>query len=223
MPQTVPDGFEFEVTGDTPGRTLDGAGGTSSILAEQVQAKFVTVDADVAALQTAVGLGWVPIGFAEETGNFTIDLTAGGAFPAGTFRMIRIFFRGAISTDDTNLNCRVNGDSTAGLHERGAITRQLSDGSVVTSFASAATSWPLGRFSTFAANNAEITVFDTHLNTTISFMSRGHRASSVATAMQIQEGGGRLAANRLLSTLTVFPTSGSVSSIRWIAEGWRAP
>jgi hypothetical protein len=166
--------------------------------------------------------GWRHIGAAQETANFTIDLTAAGRFPAGTFRLIRVHFRGSITVDDVNLNCRVNSDSTAGLHERGFTVGSLADGAVAATGSSDATSWLLARWSTFAANNATITIYDTHLDTTISFQSTGIRVSSTDSAQQISEAGGRLNDSRLIDSLQVFPTSGAVSSLRWTAEGYLA-
>src|SRR5690606_4367351 len=105
MPQTVPDGFEFEqFPGDEPGRTLHGGhAGDSPILAEQIQSKFVTTDSQLADLSARVaaledgtgGAGWIPITSGSNSGaSFSIDLTAGGKFPSPPlWSVVQIYMR----------------------------------------------------------------------------------------------------------------------------------
>src|SRR5690606_11469539 len=105
MPQTVPDGFEFEqFPTDEPGRTLHGGhAGDSPILAEQIQSKFVTTDSQLADLSARVaaledgtgGAGWIPIISGSNSGaSFSIDLTAGGKFPSPPlWSVVQIYMR----------------------------------------------------------------------------------------------------------------------------------
>src|SRR5690606_18584353 len=119
MPQTPVYGLPFEAPGDLPGRTLDGAGGTSPILAEQVEDELARIDDDVVDLQDQIddinATGWqdlTPAGGTTITGNTTF------AIPSSDFDIIRIYLRGSLDAEGF-IGLRVNNDNTANLHRRG--------------------------------------------------------------------------------------------------------
>lgn len=222
MPQTPVYGLPFEAPGDLPGHTLDGGPvGAEPILAEAVEAELSRIDSDVADLQAEVARGWIPIGSGEELSNFTIDLTAGGKFPAGTFSLIRVYLRGSLTVDGVRIQVRVNGDTTPELHLRSWMVHRMDTGALVESGADAVTSWPVGLWSTGASCNSRITIYRTDVSSILSFDAVGYRASSGNTLRYRMQSNGHLAAARLLSSLQVFPFTGSIARCFWWAEGFR--
>src|SRR5690606_32507836 len=143
MPTTPKYGFPAPNDNDQPDVPAD-----ILALAEAVEDEIERVDLDVQDVSDAAeaaGLGWVPInhGSASSIGNLDIDLTDGGRFPAGTFHEIEITLDGSQDTAAVII-CRVNNDSTAGLHRAGYVTWALSDGSVNSSESNTSTNrWKL--------------------------------------------------------------------------------
>jgi hypothetical protein len=228
---TSPDELPYEtLTGDEPTSTLNGGtgGDDSIILARVVQEVIAGLRDDiqtVADAAAAAALGWVPIASGSETAAFTIDLTAGGTWPAGTFELVRVHFRGATSVDGVRVNARVNADSTAALHLRTWEVRNLNGGAIIDSLAGNSgevTSWPFAWWSSGLSCNAQMLIFNTDVSSILSMESSSYRASAGDTIRHRGVFHGHLASSRLLSSLQIFATTGSISSCRWWATGYRA-
>ena len=236
MPQTVPDGFEFEqFPGDEPGRTLHGGhAGDSPILAEQVQSKFVTTDSQIADLTSRVaalengtsGPGWVPIATgASSGGSFTIDLSAGGKFPSPPmWRQVRVTMRVDMSTPDLVL-CRVNGDADA-VYRSGSATF---DSQVPASIdadnwhAAAATTWRVALLSTISTGLIDMDLYHTNVNPgLLSFQARSSRQSDDPSAHRHTIASGSLVSAKTLQSLQ-FIANGSTTFVDcwWTALGLR--
>src|SRR5690554_4979148 len=181
VPLTPVYGLPHERGASLPGRTLTGGPtGEDPVLAEAVEAELQRVDGDVQDVRQALDRGWIPIASGEETGSFTIDLTAGGVYPAGTFSLVQIFYRGSLS-EETWLQNRVNGDNTSNLHRRGWTVQATSSGNFVYNDASDGTAWRIARWSSGAANNAMVTIFETDRLSVLSMQATGVRVGSGPT------------------------------------------
>ena len=221
MPSTPTYGLPFEAPGDLPGHTLDGGPvGDQPILAEAVESELLRIDGDVADLQAEVARGWTPIGSGNESSNFTIDLTAGGKFPAGTFEVMRLYMRGSLSTDGTLVQVRVNSDTTSGMHRAGWMIFTPSTGATEGDVRDA-TSWPVAQWSTANVGLAEVTIFNTHISTQLGYRANGYRGGSTS-ARRVFEAGGDLLNSRLINSLQVFPFTGGITACRWWVEGFRS-
>jgi hypothetical protein len=226
---TSPDTLPHEsLTGDEPTSTLNGgSAGTVPKLAVATQTALTSIRTDVqtvADAAAAAALGWTTIDTGTETAAFTIDLTAGGTWPAGTFEMVRVYFRGATSEDGVRVNARVNADSTAALHLRTWEVRNLNGGAIIDSLAGNSgevTSWPFAWWSSGLSCNAQMLIYNTDVSSILSMEASSYRASSGDTIRHRGVFHGHLASARLLDSLQIFATTGSISSCRWWAEGLR--
>jgi hypothetical protein len=226
---TIPDDLPHEsLTGDEPTSTLNGgSAGTVPKLAVATQTALTSIRDDVqvvADAAAAAALGWTPIATDTETAAFTIDLTAGGTWPAGTFEMVHVYFRGATSVDGVRVNARVNADSTAALHLRTWEVRNLNGGAIIDSLAGNSgevTSWPIAWWSSGLSCNAQMLIYNTDVSSILSMESSSYRASAGDTIRHRGVFHGHLASSRLLSSLQIFATTGSISSCRWWATGYR--
>ena len=219
MPLIPPYGLRVPEKSDQP----DVAGDMLN-LGEDVRDQLVRVDNDIAEIQTELGRGWVPIDSGEEDGNFTIDLTAGGKFPAGTFSLIRIYFRGSTSADGVRVQARVNEDTTPELHLRAWQVVNTNSGAIVDSLEGNnpdVTSWPFAYWSSAASCNAQMLIYRTDVPSILSMEATSYRAASGANARHIGTFRGHLAEPRLLHSLRIFPFTGVINDCLWWAEGFR--
>lgn len=240
MPQTVPDGFEFEqFPGDEPGRTLHGGhAGDSPILAEQVQAKFIDVDAQLAAYEARIaaiengtgGVGWIPITSGSSSGSsFTVDLTDGGRFPSPPlWSEVRVSMKIDLSAA-AYVNARVNGDNDLGVGYRsGSFTMD----SVVPAnsedenwhFPSGNQgAWVIGRCATISTNVIDFRVYHADSNPgLLSFQSIFNRQSDDPQVHRAGVAWGAITASRTLTSLVFLPSSPvTIVNAYWKAEGLR--
>jgi len=219
MPTTPKYGFPAPNDNDQPDVPAD-----ILALAEAVEDEIERVDQDVQDVSDAAeaaGLGWVPInhGSASSIGNLDIDLTDGGRFPAGTFHEIEITLDGSQDTAAVII-CRVNNDSTAGLHRAGYVTWALSDGSVNSSESNTSTNrWKLGRWVNLSGNTARILIRRTNESSNLPM-----QATVTAASSAVSMAAGRLEANRLIDSVRIGHDVGGVTfgTIRWSARGYLA-
>jgi hypothetical protein len=237
MPQTVPDGFEFEqFPTDEPGRTLHGGhAGDSPILAEQIQAKFVTTDsqlsdlsARVAALEDGTGgVGWIPIARGSSSGaSFSIDMTAGGKYPSPPlWDAVRVYAR--VDLDAVGeVRMSINGEND-NVYRSGSY---MIDSEVPSTFdgenwhREAASSWSLAQLSTISTGNLALTLFHTDVNPgLINFQCFASRHSETNTFHRNQMSSGGITVAKTLQSL-VFATGNGASTFVncwWKAEGLR--
>src|SRR5690554_3478008 len=215
MPLIPPYGLRVPEKSDQP----DVAGDMLN-LGEDVRDELVRIDNDIAEIHTELGRGWVPIGFGEENSNFTIDLTAGGKFPAGTFALIRVHMRGSLTVDGVRIQVRVNADNTAGLHRHARWVWNSNDSSLADSSSFDGTAWPVAEWSTANVGLAEFTIFRTDATSQLDYVTQGYRGGGTGVR-RLFLAGGDLSTSRLLNSLQVFPVSGAVATCRWWAEGYR--
>lgn len=236
MPQTVPDGFEFEqFPGDEPGRTLHGGQhGNSPILAEQIQDKFVTTDAQLAGLTARVaalengtgGVGAIPIGQGQGSGtSFTVDLTAGGKFPSPPlWSVIDMRMRVDLS-DPGGLAMRFFGE-TANIYRSGSF--QVDSTNTFDSdnwHLSGANHWRIAHLSTLSTGLVDLRLFHTAANPgLISFQCTSTRQSDDANVHRHTIAAGSLESGGVTATTLQFlPTAGASSIVQayWWAWGMR--
>ena|SRR5690554_1196584 len=226
MPQTPVYGLPFEAPGDLPGHTLDGGPvGDQPILAEAVEAELSRIDGDVADLQAEVARGWTPIASGGEAAvsAFTVDVTAGGRYPAGTFSLLRLHLRGQMDSDAQWLSLNINNSLDADTHRRGWLQFRASDGTVTDSGMGDATTWRIGYWSgQLVGNTCTVELFDTDIASFVSYKSTSEYQSGNASTFYRTECWGRLNENRLVSSLRVGRVgSSNISSCRWWLEGYR--
>lgn len=235
MPQTSPDAFEYEALTDEAGRTLTGGQlGTSPILAEQVQAKFVTTDASlsdltarVAALESGVsGVGWMPIGSGTATGgDFTIDLTAGGLYPSPPqWEMIKVTMRVDLNAVGA-VECRINGDSDA-VYRSGGVPYDAAGGIDAADgwFFAAGLAWRIAHLSTISTGWMDLTIYNTAPSPGLmSFSCMSGRQSDDASIHRYTLSQGSLTATKTATSLFFQAVSGATAfdSAWWQAVGLR--
>lgn len=162
---TTPDGFIYETKKDQPGTSLRAP---DEILAQQVQDKFVTTDAEIAAIKTRLNnledgssmVGWVPIGSGIESSvaTFDLDLTGGGKFSIGDFDVVQLFARFDLDAVGV-VRMRINNDSGTGSNYRGGGFFTDVTGSVDDSVFADTDNWPIAHGSTTSTCNLTTTLY----------------------------------------------------------------
>lgn len=233
MPNTSIYGLPFEQTpDDQPGITLHGGtSGTETILAESVETELARIDQDITDANAAIveaAKGWVPIveDFFSGTPPFTVDLTVGGKYPAGTFSVVKIYATGSLSGSAGHVTMRVNNDITADLHESARIRQRASDGSVVDSALGTGTIWRIGRWGTLTGGSSlECTIFNTDTSNFLTFKSSSGAIGSTASVSHETRFWGRLNDSRLLDSLRfdTFDAAADYDGFAYQIEGWVAP
>jgi len=237
MPQTVPDGFEFEqFPTDEPGRTLHGGhAGDSPILAEQIQSKFVTTDSQLADLSARVaaledgtgGAGWIPIISGSNSGaSFSIDLTAGGKFPSPPlWSVVQIYMRvdlDAAGEVRMSINGENNNTYRSGSFMLDSQIPAVSDNE--NWHRNAATSWSIAQMSTISTGNIALTLFHTSVNPgLINFQAFSSRHSDNDSFHRNQMASGSIEAAKTLQNLVIATGAGATSFVNcwWWATGLR--
>jgi hypothetical protein len=160
--------------------------------------------------------GWMPI----ETGTPSAAATFTVTIPASTYKMVRITIQGAVASGaNVALTARVNGDSTAALHAYYAAT-MVSD--AVSTVTSTATGWVFGWVNTNQGNVAELLIFNTDVSSACPFKSTAASYHGTEANGSNITAGGQLAANRLLSSVVIFPASSTFTG-SYVAEGYVVP
>jgi hypothetical protein len=183
-------------------------------------------DTDAGAWRGVYPGGWVPIIEDSFSGTppFTVDLTVGGKFPAGTFSAVRVRARGSLSGSAGHVTVRVNNDSTADMHVTAFIRRNADDGATTEADRVVGTVWRVGRWGTATgASNLEFTIFHTSVSNVLSFLARSGALGSTAAVSFAFEAWGNLTQSLLLSSLR-FATFDAASDIDidYQIEGWIA-
>jgi hypothetical protein len=180
------------------------------------------------AFASRVDFGWIFIdgkyGSNQETGNFVIDLTAGGKYPANSFGVVKIFLRGQLN-DEGWFGFRVNDDNAAGLHRNAFEAKRIQDNVIQSNGTNNLTVWRVAYWSTAFNNIAEATIHMPTIDSNPSFQSEGYRAAGGETSRWRSEGHGDLAFNRNPTSLTVMQSTAgaSVQNMRWAAMGLMFP
>lgn len=231
MPQEATYGFWFEKAGELPGHSLRDAPGSPSgeeVLAEQVADELARVEQELADLRAELSRGWqfVASGVESSTGTFTVDVTAGGDYLAGTFDMFRLHLRGHLDGDGHPW-LRIN-DNTSAIYLRG-MTSWQADGTAIdwggNAHEDGATHWRLGQWSNLTSNVSTVQLYRTGASGLIGMQADTTRNSATASFHRTSRAWGRLNSALLLSSLTVGGTFGGSSqfeSCRWWLEGFRA-
>lgn len=225
MPSTDIYGFEYETLNEAPARTLNGGlDGKSPILARQVETVVTTVESNlaarIAALEAQLALPrWVSLGSGAATGGaFTINV------PAGVYSRLRLTLLGDLDGTGT-VRCRVNGDSTAGLHGGGMIVNRASDGAETSvEFTAGDTAWRLCEWGTTANGPMIADFIGTDTLGLVAFLASGARISATATSHLISRSYGRLVVARQVTSLNIRPFSDAANlfaDVKWWLEGHR--
>jgi hypothetical protein len=170
--------------------------------------------------------GWVPIVEDSFSGTppFTVDLTQGGKFPAGTFSAVRVRARGSLSGSAGHVTVRINNDSTTDMHVTAFIRRDADTGATTEADRVVGTVWRVGRWGTATgASNLEFTIFNTSTSNVLSFLARSGALGTTAAVSFVFESWGNLTQSLLLSSLR-FATFDAASDldINYQIEGWIA-
>src|SRR5690554_3660339 len=226
VPVTPVYGLPHERGVTLPGRTLTGGPtGEDPTLAEAVEAELQRDDGDVAGLRAEVARGAAPIASGGEAvvSVFTVDVTADGRYPAGTFSLMRLHLRGQMVSDAQWLSLNINNRLDADTHRRGWLQFRASDGTVTDSGMGDATTWRIGYWSgQLVGNTCTVELFETGIASFVSFRSTAEYQSGASSTFYRTECWGRLNENRLVSSLRVGRVgSSNISSCRWWLEGWR--
>lgn len=159
--------------------------------------------------------GWQHITEASIAAAATFTIT----IPSSTYKMVRVTIQGSVASGEQALRARVNNDSTASLHAY-ILASFLSD-TVATSPVST-TSWVVGAVTTNQGCMSQLLIYNTDTSSALPFSASSNAFHATeANARQFQSGG-QLAANRLLSTLVIFPDASTFTG-HYIAEGYRLP
>jgi hypothetical protein len=226
MPATPIYGLEYEAPAELPGRTLTGED-ASPILAEAVEDELERIDAAIQVAADAAAeaaLGWTPIGSGTHTGDaFSIDVTAGGKWPAGTFGLMRLHMRGQLA-DTAWPTLGLNGIGDAGSHRRGYILRRASDGAVEEADFDDTTVWRIGNWaSAITGSTLTCTLYGTDGLNLVSFDSFSSRQSGASATHIEGRFWGRHNSTVLVSSLRVGTTSPvtTYDALQWWLEGYR--
>lgn len=171
--------------------------------------------------------GWNHIASGEETSNFTIDFTAGGLYPAGTFSMLEIRMEPFISTGNDFVVGQVNSISTANFHNRAWSGEDFAtDGATASrNSANSGTRWALGYISQQQGGMVKCWIAGTDEASNLPMESRSRRGglSGSESNREWMECWGTVESNTLIDHLDIFTTSGNVSYAKWYATGYWIP
>ncbi|MQB02027.1 MAG: hypothetical protein GEU78_17495 [Actinobacteria bacterium] len=160
------------------------------------------------------------------------DTHTGGSFsitvPDGQFSTLRLTLRGALTeAGNDNIGLRINGDTTANLHNSTLVTRTAEAGNPVSAEPEGITdlpasiTWRIARWSAAVGCAATVDLFMTDIASLISFESHSVKPSTTSAAQrQHSYGWGRIEATRLLTSLFVvtFGTN-TFNSLKWWLDG----
>lgn len=236
MPSTTPDGFEFESLDDEPGRTLHGGRhGNSPILAEQIQKKFTSTDAQLADLTARVaaiesgtgGSGWIPIATGNSSGaSFTVDLTSGGKFPSPPlWNLVQIYMRVDL-TAPARILCRVNGDNDLVYRSGAAMFDSVvpANSDADNWHAAAERAWIIAQGSTISTGNLSFTLFHSAVNPgLLSFQCTAARQSDDPSVHRHMLASGAITSGGKTANTLQFLVDGSEEFVNawWWATGLR--
>lgn len=177
MPQTSPYGFEFEIVGQQPGRTLHGGDPPSSpILAEQVNDEIERVDVDVSTVQTNVDnldaeVAWKRIAEGTHTGSaFSIPV------PSGEYSQLKLNLRGHLDGIGT-VRLRINDDTSAGHR---TMARGIEHNGTIGASAQSdeANQWICAHWASTAGNTCTVHLYVTDVTANVGYDSFGQRMSA---------------------------------------------
>lgn len=223
-------GLPYQDADSQPESSLSGgSSGTELILAEEVETELARIDGDIADLQADIGKGWVPIDSGSFSGSppFTIDATAGGAYPAGTFHAMRLRGYGSLTGSAGHVTVRINNDTTTDLHQTARIRDLASDGSTTDSGLSTGTVYRVARWGTLAeASTFECLLLGTAVQSQVPFQSEGAALGSTAAVSSWFRFWGQLddaIASLLVSSLRIstFDAASDFTAIHWTLEGYK--
>ena len=232
MPETPIYGLPVEVPADQPGVTLTGGpSGTENILAEAVEDELSRIDSDISDANEAIveaARGWRPIVFDTFSGQppFTVDLTAGGKFPVGTFAATRVRARGSLQGGAGVVTMRINNDTTEDMHVSSLVRWVASDGSVADTDFAESTVWRLARWGSLTSrSNLECVIFHSDVSAIPSFQSSSRQLGSSAAASFVTECWGALSQSRQVSSLRFSTLAGDpdFAQFHYQIEGWVGP
>lgn len=178
------------------------------------------------AIEDYVGPGWGHI--AAGTVNAaapSIDVTAGGAFPAGTFAMVRLHFRGGFSTGSDFMSMRING-STDAINTWGTYVIGGDQAFKANSTGEGGALARLGHMGApTAAQSMELTIYNTDVSSQCPWKSETTRFSTTVGTHRHSVGWGALDADRLLSSIQIRAVDLGARNVvgRWWLEGYLQP
>lgn len=156
------------------------------------------------------------------SGNFVIDITKGGRFPVGTFKMIQIYLQGNMSIDNGALGARINEDSTTIYVGRRIVFGCNGDVDQVNE--STSPQWVGPRWDNSTHGIAILTLFKTDVLSRVPMIWEGGRPDTTLTSRSISVCSGVLTADRLVDRVQIVSASGGGStpnSVRWRVKGLR--
>lgn len=176
----------------------------------------VTPSGSYSTVAARLDAGWQPIAAASFSSVSTVTIT----IPSSTYRQVRITLAAEVAVGPVSLFGRVNNDSTAGLHEE--TTAVMRDDVVVTSTGTG-TAWQVGTLADFfRGSTMDLLILETDSSSRCPYQTHFTAYSNTETDCRVGSGGGRLSANRALSSLVLFPASSTMSGF-YVAEGYKVP
>ncbi len=161
--------------------------------------------------------GWQPIAAAtvSAAASFTVSI------PASTYKMVRIYIRGLNSdTAVQQFQCRVNNDSTAGLHEA-MFTRVLANATVSGTTAVSGSLWQIGNISNVTSSIFDLQLFETDSSSLVPWQCVNTVYDPQLADARTMLSGGRLTANRLITSLLFSSAGVGTFTGNYVAQGYR--
>lgn len=208
-------GFPYQELSDPPhGPNL------GQDLAEALETEIDRIDTDIADLKQ----GWNFIDSGRETTDFSIDLTAGGKYPAGTFRMIKIHLDDLrLDTGNSWIIYTLNSVTGATDYSRGWHGESFDGTSTTRNNSSSSDNGVIGYISAQVGNYAEATLLRTHEISDVPVIGESRRGApdGFDGNREWMKTTNVLNTDILVDTIHLAATAGVIAEANWYAEGFR--
>jgi hypothetical protein len=208
-PETPVYGFPYEnVEGEPePGSSLHGGTlGNHDILAQAVEDELIRIETDVA----EAGAAYLQSGWHDITPSTGVLIEGNTTFnvPIGKFNLVRVYCRGNL-TEEGILLCRVNVDTTPGLHRYGRSTFRYSPGNSIRATADTNSGFAMAIWGPPSSgfNTATAILYRTNITARIGYQAWGNRVSPNTNLRARTTVDGDLAEARLLDAINIRTSS----------------
>lgn len=172
--------------------------------------------------------GWQFIDSGEGiTEGFNIDLTKAGAFPAGTFRLIKIYMEPTLDTGNDFIICTVNNLTGASDYNRGWWGESFDGVTASRKASSTSNRMVMGYASALSGSSLEAIFHKTHVASDLPMRSEAVRGASSGFDgnREWMKCGNNMNTNTLINSIQVSTTSGTtaIASCHWQALGFYIP
>lgn len=195
-------------------------------LADSADTDVKSLEDRIAALESSTRYGWTFIDSGTQTGEFDVDFTAAGKYPAGTFDILRLHFQPYLVSGNSWLIAQTNGVIDSTFYNRGWIGWEFDGGTRNRFESNTSDRWALGYISAQDGCNVETTIYRANVASKLPMRSVSNRGgpSSFDLNREIMHCHGSVNTDTLINSMRLFVTgTETLGTIHWHVEGFLTP